>query len=190
MSYKALIVDDSQTIRKIIRSNLERMSIKDIIEASDGESALRALSANSGINLMFIDYNMPIMNGLETVKKMRENKAYDTIKIIALSNSFDAGLIDSFEKLCVAGFISKPFDLQKFNSSLIPILEAPVPTVVGGEISEKGVPKEDVIRLFGSEKPDVRLNGRSVEFDFKNEKIKLDVDVISRYGSIYVELGE
>jgi len=190
MSYKVLIVDDSQTIRKIIRSNLERINIKDITEASEGESALRALSTNDGINLMFIDYNMPVMNGLAAVKKMRENKAYDTIKIIAVSSSFDSTLIESFEKLSVAGFITKPFDLQKFNNSITPILDAPVPGAGSGETSEKGMPKEDVMRLFGSEKPDVSMNGKFVEFEFKNEKIKLDVDVISRYGSVYVELGE
>jgi two-component system chemotaxis response regulator CheY len=190
MSYKALIVDDSQTIRKIIRSNLERIGIKDILEASEGESALRTLAANNGINLMFIDYNMPVMNGLAAVKKMRENSAYNAIKIIAVSSSFDAALIESFEKLSISGFITKPFDLQKFNSSIAPILDAPVPSVGGGETSDKGMPKEDVIRLFSSEKPDVHINGKFVEFDFKNEKIKLDVDVISRYGSVYVELGE
>jgi len=190
MAYKVLIVDDSQTIRKIIRSNLERIGMKDIFEAGDGENALRVLSANSGINLIFIDYNMPIMNGLAAVKKMRENSNYDSIKIIVVSSSFDATLIESFEKFSVAGFITKPFDLQKFNSAVTPILDAPTPSVGGGSVSEKGMPKEDVIRLFSAEKPDVHMNGNFVEFDFKNEKIKLDVDVISRYGSVYVELGE
>lgn len=188
MNFKILVVDDSQTIRKIIRTNLERMGIKSIFEAGDGESALRTLSANPDINLMFIDYNMPVMNGLAAVKKIRENKAYDHLKIIAVSSAFDPSLMGSFEKLNVAGFIVKPFDLQKFNSTVAPILESPVEAVGAGV--QKGVPKEDVIRLFGSEKPDINMNGKFVEFDFKNEKIKLDVDVISKYGSVYVELGD
>jgi len=190
MAYKVLIVDDSQTIRKIIRSNLDRIGVKEIYEAGEGESALRVLAANSGINLMFIDYNMPIMNGLSAVKKMRESNAYDAIKIIVVSSSFDASLIENFEKLNVAGFITKPFDLQKFNSTISPILDAPAPSAGGGSVSDKGMPKEEVIRLFSTEKPDVHMNGKFVEFEFKNEKIKLDVDVISRYGSVYVELGE
>ena len=56
MKHKALIVDDSITIRKIIRSNLERLGVKDIYEAGDGENALRTLSANGDITIMFIDY--------------------------------------------------------------------------------------------------------------------------------------
>jgi two-component system chemotaxis response regulator CheY len=188
MKLKVLVVDDSQTIRKIVRTNLERIGINNILEVSDGESALRTLSANPDINLMFIDYNMPVMNGLAAVKKIRENKAYDQLKIIVISSAFDPSLMGNFEKLNVAGFIAKPFDLQKFNSTVAPILESPVEAVGAGV--QKGVPKEDVIRLFSTEKPDINMNGKFVEFDFKNEKIKLEVDVISRYGSVYVELGD
>lgn len=190
MKICALIVDDSITIRKIIRSNLERLGVKEIIEANDGENALRALSVNSGINLMLIDYNMPNMNGLAAVKKMKEKESYGHIKVVVVSSSFDAGLIDSFEKLGVNAFITKPFDLQKFNSAIQPILDMPGDSAGAGQKSEKGVPKEDVIRLFSSEKPEIKLEGKFVEFDFKNEKIKLDIDTISRYGSVYVELGE
>jgi len=188
MNYKTMIVDDSLTIRKIIKANLEKLEIKDILEAGDGESALRTLSANPGINLIFIDYNMPIMNGLAAVKKMRDNSSYNNIKIVVVTSSFEPGLTASFEKLNVSGFILKPFDIQKFNNTLRPILDAPAPSVDAP--SAQGIPKDDVVRLFSGEKPEVGLNGRFVEFDFKNEKIKLEVDVISRFGSVYVELGQ
>lgn len=194
MKHKVLIVDDSITIRKIIRSNLERLGIKDIYEAGDGENALRTLAANSGITMMFIDYNMPIMNGLTAVQKMKESDRFSHVKVVAVSSAFDAALVEKFEQFGVACFITKPFDLQKFNSVINPLLDAQdtniASSVGGGGDSEKGVPKEDVIRLFGTEKPDVKINGKFVEFDFSNEKIKLEVDVISRYASVYVELGE
>lgn len=191
MKHKALIVDDSITIRKIIRSNLERLGVKDIYEAGDGENALRTLSANGDITIMFIDYNMPVMNGLTAVQKMKESEKFPHVKVVAVSSAFDAVLMEKFEQFGVDCFITKPFDLQKFNTAITPLLNAPEEThsAHGGK-SEKGVPKEDVIRLFGSEKPDVKLDGKFVEFDFSNEKIKLEVDVISRYASVYVELGE
>jgi CheY-like chemotaxis protein len=188
MNCKTMIVDDSLTIRKIIKANLEKLEIKDVLEAGDGESALRTLAANPGVSLIFIDYNMPIMNGLSAIKKMREDSSYDHIKVVVVSSSFDPTLIANFEKLNVAGFIVKPFDLQKFNNTLRPILDAPAPSADAP--AAQGVPKDDVVRLFSGEKPEVGLNGRFVEFDFKNEKIKLEVDVISRFGSVYVELGQ
>lgn len=189
MAKKVLIVDDSQTIRKIIRTNLERMQIKDILEASDGENAIRTLNANSNIDLMFIDFNMPIMNGLNAVKKIREKEAFKELKIIVVSSSFDAALVQSFEEQGVCGFITKPFDLQKFNSTLAKVLEMAEGGIKGNE-KEKGVPKEDLLRLFGSEKPEVKFDGKSVEFEFSTERIKLDIDTISKYGSVYMELSE
>lgn len=194
MKHKVLIVDDSVTIRKIISSNLKRLGIKDIYEAKDGESALRILSANIGITLMFIDYNMPIMDGLTALQKMKESDKFSHLKVVAVSSQFDAALMEKFKQFGVAGFITKPFDLQKFNSVINPLLDGQdsnaTRSVGGGDDSEKGVPKEDVIRLFGTEKPDIKINGKFVEFDFSNEKIKLEVDVISKYASVYVELGE
>ncbi len=194
MKHKALIVDDSMTIRRIIRTNLEKLGINDTYEAGDGENALRILGANNGITIMFIDYNMPVMNGLTVVQKMKESGKLSNIKVVAVSSAFDAGLMEKFRSFGVDNFIIKPFDLQKFNSVIEPLLdgkdESAATRANGGDNSEKGVPKEDVIKLFSTEKPNIRVAGKFVEFDFTHEKIKLEVDVISKYGSVYVELGE
>lgn len=186
--YKVLIADDSQTIRKIIRLNLEKFGIKTVLEAADGENALRVLGANSDINLLFLDFTMPGINGLEVMRKVRDMKAFTTLRTIVVSSSVDDRLTQAFAPYSVTGFIAKPFDLQKFNAILRPILDDT--STPKAPMSEKGIPKEDVIRLFNGETPKILFSGKHIEFDFQSEKIKLDVDTISRYGSLFSDLKE
>lgn len=186
MSHKILIVDDSQTIRKIIKTNLNRLGVQNILEASDGESALRLMAIHSDTGIIFMDYNMPNMNGLTALKKIRENKACKA-KVIVISSAFTQAVMDSFRGLGVSGFLVKPFDLQKFNDILMPIMGGT--SLAIEQADSKGIPKEDVIRLFREESPAIKLDGPFVEFEFAREKIKLDVDSIARNGSIYTELG-
>ncbi len=186
MSHRILIVDDSQTIRKIIKTNLDRLGIKDALEASDGEGALRMVATNPDISIIFMDYNMPNMNGLTALKKIRENKEHKA-KVIVISSAFSQTVIDSFRGLGVSGFLTKPFDLQKFNDILMPIMSGSAPAVETPKV--KGIAKEDVVRLFRDESPSIRLDGLFVEFQFAQERIKLDIDSIARNGSIYTELA-
>lgn len=187
MANKILIVDDSHTIRKIIKTNLSRLGIENVIEASDGEAGIRATIANSDIDVIFMDYNMPVVNGLTALKKIRENKACKA-KVIVISSAFTQEIMNGFRGLDVEGFLVKPFNLEKFNDVLVPIINGVAPGVE--KPNTHGIPKEDVIRLFRDEKPSVRLDGLFVEFEFATEKIKLDVDTIAKSGSIYTELSD
>lgn len=188
LDIKAMIVDDSMTIRKIIKTNLDKMGINNVLEAGDGEAAIRLLAANTDTGILFLDYNMPILNGFQTVKKMREYPNLAHIKIVMVSSAITKPLLAEFQNLGIAGFISKPFDMQKFNDIVLPILEAPM---VGGTFVEaEGIAKSDVLRLFGSESPMVSFDGKKIAFNFQTEKITLDADIIARCGSIYTELSE
>ena len=185
---KAMIVDDSMTIRKIIKTNLDKMGINNVLEAGDGDAALRLLAANTDTGILFLDYNMPILNGFQTVKKMREYANLAHVKIVMVSSAITKPLLAEFQNLGIAGFISKPFDMQKFNDIVLPILEAPI---VGGTfVDSEGIPKSDVLRLFGSESPMVSFDGKKIAFNFQTEKITIDADTIARCGSIYTELSE
>ena len=68
---RALIVDDSSFIREYLRHLLSRMDIV-CEEAVDGSDALTVLAAEETFDLMLLDVNMPVMNGLECVKALRE----------------------------------------------------------------------------------------------------------------------
>ena len=134
-------------------------------QAGDGEAALRLLAANTDTGILFLDYNMPILNGFQTVKKMREYANLAHVKIVMVSSAITKPLLAEFQNLGIAGFISKPFDMQKFNDIVLPILEAPI---VGGTfVDSEGIPKSDVLRLFGSESPMVSFDGKKIAFNFQ-----------------------
>lgn len=70
---KALIVDDSRAIRSIIRRTLEERGF-DVIEAGHGQEALERLDADPEIGVLLVDWNMPVMNGLDLVRELRRDK--------------------------------------------------------------------------------------------------------------------
>lgn len=177
------------TVRQYENYSNKSGEIKNILEASDGESAIRVLNSNNDIDLMFIDFNMPVMNGLDAVKKIRKKEAFKGLKIIVVSSSFNPTLMESFREQGVSGFLAKPFDLQKFNTTLNSVLQLEKEDIKNGD-KERGVSKEELLRLFGSEKPDIKFDGKCVEFEFSTERIKLDIDTISKYGSLFVELSD
>jgi len=112
---KILIVDDSSTMRKIIKKHLIQLGYNDFIEAQDGIDALEKVH---DVDLIFTDWNMPNMNGFEFLKKVRSNSEYNNKKIIMVtteSSKFD--VIDAI-KAGVTEYLIKPFTLQSLEEKL------------------------------------------------------------------------
>ncbi len=82
---KLLVVDDSSTMRRIIKNTLARLNYKDVLEAEDGVVAWRVMCENDDIDMLITDWNMPEMNGLELVKKVRAESKYDDMPIIMVT---------------------------------------------------------------------------------------------------------
>ncbi|MEN6385026.1 MAG: response regulator, partial [Phycisphaerales bacterium] len=117
MAKSLMIVDDSATMRKIIMRTV-RMSgleFERTEEAGNGAEAIEKLKA-SPVDLVLCDINMPEMNGLEMVKKIRADlKTCDNTKIIMVSTESSQELIDGVIKDGANGFITKPFTPEKFQ---------------------------------------------------------------------------
>ena len=69
---KLLVVDDSSTMRRIIKNTLARLGYKDIIEGADGVEGWDQINTNPDVDMLITDWNMPEMNGLELVKKIKK----------------------------------------------------------------------------------------------------------------------
>src|SRR5437899_11807285 len=102
---KILVVDDSPTIRAALKALLERMG-HTVVEASDGKEALQMYRENRP-GLVLIDVVMPVMDGYEAARHMRETSAEEWVPIIFLSSkeadqdldrAIDAGGDDSRRK--------------------------------------------------------------------------------------------
>ncbi|MDP7593067.1 MAG: response regulator [Litorilituus sp.] len=114
-----LIVEDNKLLRNLMKEVLSVEHI--IIEASNGEEAIK-IAMNSPPCLIITDINMPIMGGLELLKKLTENNTTKHIPLILISSSTEKKKTQKGLKLGAIDYVTKPFDIntlsQKVNNVL------------------------------------------------------------------------
>lgn len=120
---KILVVDDSMIFRKYMKELLENLFFK-VITVAHGEEAMGILSLNPDISLVLTDYNMPVMNGIELTKKIREKYNKNEIGIIALSSNKNEDINAIFLKEGANDFIKKPFSKEEFSCRVNNTIEA------------------------------------------------------------------
>jgi two-component system chemotaxis response regulator CheY len=116
---KVLLVDDSATIRRILKGLLGPLGITDILEASNGIMALKVLSENPGIDYMLLDWNMPELDGLGVLKQVRANDAYRDLKIIMCTSEADKTKVIEAIKAGANNYIVKPFTPDIVKEKLV-----------------------------------------------------------------------
>jgi two-component system chemotaxis response regulator CheY len=119
---KILVVDDSSTMRRIIVNTLARLGYKDVVQAADGQEAWDALQANEDIGVVITDWNMPNMNGLELVKKIRAQDKYKAMPIIMVTTEGGKKEVIIALKAGVNNYIVKPFTPQVLKEKLEGVL--------------------------------------------------------------------
>jgi two-component system chemotaxis response regulator CheY len=106
-----LLVDDSKTMRLIQRKALTALGDVTFAEAGDGVEALGAIAASPvGFDLMIIDWNMPNMNGLQLVTKVRETDK-KTLLVMATTEAEKQRVIDAI-RAGVNNYVVKPFTVE------------------------------------------------------------------------------
>ncbi len=104
-----LVVDDSKTIRLTLSEQLKQINLN-VLEAKDGQEALEIINKNDPhISLVFTDYEMPNMNGLDLTFKLREQYNKDALAIIAISASDNDEIVQKFLKAGANDYVNKPF---------------------------------------------------------------------------------
>ena len=115
-----LIVEDDPFNRMLVRSMLDSVNVR-CYEAEHGEEALDVLDEHA-VNVILLDLHMPIMDGYETLEAIKKNSNYDSISIIAMTTD------EEEKKRLYAsgadGFISKPFRLEEFETTIYNVLQA------------------------------------------------------------------
>lgn len=119
---KLLVVDDSSTMRRIIKNTLQRLGYEDILEAEHGVEAWNQMCTIEGINVLITDWNMPEMNGLELVKKVRAEDKYKDIPIIMVTTEGGKSEVITALKAGVNNYIVKPFTPQVLKEKLEVVL--------------------------------------------------------------------
>ena len=115
---RALIVDDSSFIREYLRDLLDRMGIA-CEEAVDGSDALERLAEKKEFDLMLLDVNMPVMDGLECVKALREAKLNPGMKVMMVTTEADNSFIMTALDNGADEFLMKPFTPESLREKMM-----------------------------------------------------------------------
>jgi two-component system, chemotaxis family, chemotaxis protein CheY len=115
---QVLVVDDSMVARNIIKNVLHPMGYE-VLQAGNGQEALEILKAQSGgIGLILLDWNMPVLNGIDTLKAIRQNKQCDHIQVLMVSTESEDDYIDRAIKTGANGYLPKPFTPQQLEAKI------------------------------------------------------------------------
>jgi two-component system chemotaxis response regulator CheY len=113
---RALIVDDSRFVRGFLRGLLEEKGIE-CAEAADGRAGMDLLQASASFDLALVDWNMPGMNGLEMLKRMRA-EGYADIKVMMVTTETENEFILRALDAGADEYLMKPFDDEALTEKL------------------------------------------------------------------------
>lgn len=119
---KLLVVDDSSTMRRIIKNTLSRLGYENVFEGEDGLQGWNMLNQNPDIEMLITDWNMPEMNGLELVKKVRADSRFIDLPIIMVTTEGGKTEVVTALKAGVNNYIVKPFTPQVLKEKLSAVL--------------------------------------------------------------------
>ena len=130
---KIILAEDNKINQLVITALLSNTDI-DIKIADNGKEVLSYLDESSDVDLILMDLQMPIMNGYEAVKKIKESSKYDDIKIIALTASTLERDIKKIKEAQINEYISKPINVSFFYSILLKYMLSETKTVVQNRV--------------------------------------------------------
>lgn len=127
---KALIVDDSAMMRKVVERALRQagVNLTEVAQANNGAEALEILreaaSSQNGIDLIFSDINMPVMDGLEFVEKRKEEGLAPGAPVVMITTEGSSPLVMRALAAGAKGYICKPFTTDQVKACVMPLLSA------------------------------------------------------------------
>ncbi len=123
MPLDVLIVDDSAAIRKILHRVLVQADVLlgKVLEASDGLEALEKLKTDK-VGLILSDINMPNMDGIELLSKLKEDANFKTVPILMVTTEGSQAKVLQALELGAAGYVRKPFTAEQIKEKLAGLL--------------------------------------------------------------------
>ncbi|HTY83616.1 MAG TPA: response regulator [Silvibacterium sp.] len=120
---RALIVDDSSVMRKIVERSLRQagLGIAQIYEAGNGAEALASLADNP-VDLILCDINMPVMDGLEFVKQLSAMESAKGTPVVMITTEGSEGHVVQALSAGARGYIRKPFTPDQVKEHVLPVL--------------------------------------------------------------------
>ena len=123
MPVRALIIDDSSVMRKIVERSLRQAGVDliQVLEAGNGAEALTVLQANP-VDLILCDINMPVMDGLEFVKQLPGVANAKDVPVVMITTEGSESHVVQALSCGARGYIRKPFTAAEVKDHVIPVL--------------------------------------------------------------------
>jgi two-component system, chemotaxis family, chemotaxis protein CheY len=121
MNMNILIVDDYKTMLRIIENLLKQLGFKNIMQATDGTSALKIIRDGS-INLVISDWNMQPMTGLQLLKEVRGDEKLKALPFIMVTAESKTENVVAAKEAGVNNYIVKPFNAETLKQKLSSVI--------------------------------------------------------------------
>ena len=120
---RALIVDDSSVMRKIVERSLRQAGIdlSEVREASNGAEGLGALD-ESGVDLILCDINMPVMDGIEFLRQIQNVQNAKGVPVVMITTEGSESHVVQALSIGARGYIRKPFTPEQVKEHVVPLL--------------------------------------------------------------------
>lgn len=126
MSYNVLIVDDSSSMRKVIKKILQisGFDVGEIFEASNGKEALEVLNSK-WVDLILSDIHMPVMDGYQFISELRKIDEFKDVPVVLITTEGDEKKLQKIIAMGAQGYIRKPFEPEQIREYLKGIMGEP-----------------------------------------------------------------
>jgi len=114
---RALVVEDSKVIRMILCEYLRKMGMQ-VVEAGNGREALERLKEMSPPDLVLVDWNMPVMNGIDFIRAVREMHIYDPLPLIMVTTNSENEHLGTALEAGANEYIQKPCTLDALREKI------------------------------------------------------------------------
>lgn len=119
---RILIVDDFETVRLLFIKCLGELGINSVVEAEDGQQALAKMNElhakGEGFDLVFCDWNMPLMNGLELLQAVRKIEEFKETPFVMVTANSDENAVVQAMRAGVSEYLVKPFDTKSLGRTV------------------------------------------------------------------------
>lgn len=124
---RALIVDDSTVMRKVVERSLRQagIALSSVLEASNGLEALDVLRSSPNLDLIVSDINMPAMDGLQFLEQRRKEGLAPAVPVIMVTTEASEPLVLRALAAGARGYICKPFTTEQIRDRVLPLLTPP-----------------------------------------------------------------
>lgn len=120
-SMKVLIVDDYQTMLRILRNLLKQLEFPNVVDASDGTKALEALRKEA-FGIIISDWNMVPMTGIQLLREVRGDPKLKHIPFIMITAESKSENVITAKEAGVSNYIIKPFNAETLKAKMVSVL--------------------------------------------------------------------